>query len=75
MHCPLFVAHENVLDTILVEQRVVQIEHSAAGIAEHMFDIFLLQAAHDDFRAAKFFTGRHDVFASKRAENDNRTRR
>ncbi len=51
MHRGLFVAHQNVLEFVLIEDGVVDIQDGAAGIAEHVFDAFLGQAAHDNFGA------------------------
>ena len=50
MHRALLVAHEDVLDLVLLEERVVDVEHRAARIAEDVLDAFFLEAADDDFR-------------------------
>ncbi len=46
----LFVAHQNVLDVILFVQRVVNVQHRAAGVAENVLDTLVLQELDDDFR-------------------------
>ena len=51
MHRALLVAHQDVLYLVLVEQGIIDVKHRATGIAEHVFDLFLLQATHDDFGA------------------------
>ena len=50
VHRALLVAHQHVLDLVLLEQRVVDEQHRAARIAEDVLDAFFLQAADDDFR-------------------------
>jgi hypothetical protein len=52
MHRALFVADQNVLDFVLLEQLIVEIQHCPAGIAENIFDPLLLKATHHDFSAA-----------------------
>ncbi len=47
----LLVAHEDVLEPVLLEDLVVDVEDRAAGIAEHVFDAFFGETADDDFRA------------------------
>ena len=51
MHGRLLVAHQHVLDALLLVQRVVDVEHRAAGVAPEVLDPFGLQAANDDFGA------------------------
>jgi hypothetical protein len=46
------------LEFVLLENRVVNVEYSAAGIAENVFNAFIGQAAHDDIGAIEF----HNVF-------------
>jgi hypothetical protein len=43
VHGGLFVAHQDVLDPVLLEQLVVKIQYRPAGIAENVFDLFFLQ--------------------------------
>ena len=50
VHRALLVAHQHVLDLVLLEQLVVDVEHRAARIAEDVLDAFFLEAADDDFR-------------------------
>lgn len=58
MHGSLLVAHQDVLKLVLLENRVVDVEHRAAGIAENVFHALFGQAAHDDIGAIEF----HVVF-------------
>ena len=51
VHGALLVAHQHVLDLLLLEQLVVDVEDRAARIAEDVLDAFFLEAADDDFRA------------------------
>ncbi len=44
----LLVAHQDVLDLVLLEQLVVDVEDRAARIAEDVLDVLFLQAADDD---------------------------
>ena len=53
VHGALLVAHQDVLDLVLLEELVVDVEDRAAGIAEDVLDAFLLQAADDDLGAGK----------------------
>ena len=53
MHGALLMPHEDVLHFVLFEQLVVDIEHSAAGITEDVFDAFFLEAADRDFRTGE----------------------
>jgi hypothetical protein len=42
------------LEFVLIENCVVNVEHCAARIAEHVFDALFSQTAHNDFRACYF---------------------
>ncbi len=44
MHGGLFVPHQHVLDAVLLVQRVVDVQHRAAGVAPDVLDAFGLQA-------------------------------
>jgi hypothetical protein len=44
----LLVANQNVLYFVLFEELVVEKQHGAAGVPEHIFDAFFLKAAHND---------------------------
>ena len=46
----LLVAHENVLDIVLLEQLVIDRQHRAAGIAEEVLDAIVLAAPAPPFR-------------------------
>ena len=54
MHRRLLMAHQDMLKCILLENRIVDVEHRAARVAENELDVFLLQAADDDFSAGQF---------------------
>jgi len=54
VHRALLVTHQDVLDLVLLEQLVVDEQHGAPGVAEHVFDPLFLQAAHHDFGAGEF---------------------
>ena len=58
MHRALLVAHEDVLDPVLLEQLVVDEEHGAAGVAEYVLDPLLLKTADGDLRAGEFHGNR-----------------
>jgi hypothetical protein len=53
MHCGLLVAYQDVLDRILLVQRVVDVQHRTARIAPEVLDLLSLQAAHEDVRAVQ----------------------
>ena len=59
MHSGLFVAHEDVADFVLLEQRIIDRQHRAAGIAEYHLHPKIGEGLNDDFRAAEQ-RGRHD---------------
>ena len=50
VHRALLVAHQHVLDLVLLEELVVDVEDRAARIAEDVLDALLLEAADQDFR-------------------------
>ena len=50
MYRRLLVADQHVLDLILLEERVVNVQHGPAGITENIFDLFFLQAPDYNFR-------------------------
>ena len=54
MRRALFMADEDVLDLLLLEERVIDRQHGAAGIAEHMFDPLIGQSLDHHFRAGHF---------------------
>jgi hypothetical protein len=56
MHRSLLVTNEYVLKPILLEDGVVNVENSAAGITEHMLDTLFGQTAHDNIGARDFRT-------------------
>ena len=54
MNRTLLVADEDVLDVVLLEDRVVDRKDRAAGIAENMFHALVPERADDDLRSAQF---------------------
>ncbi len=58
----LFMAHENVAKLVLAENRVVDRQDGAAGIAEHEFDALVLQRLDDHFRAGHLLRHRDPPF-------------
>ena len=54
VHRTLFMAHQDMLDLVLLEQLVVNEQYRATRIAEHMFDALFLQAPHHNLCAAQF---------------------
>ncbi len=44
VNASLLVANQNMLDLILLEQLVVNVQNRPAGVAEHVVDLFFLQA-------------------------------
>src|SRR6202012_560154 len=50
----LLVAHEDVLDGVLLVQLVVDVEYRAAGIAPDEFDLLVGQCAHEHGAANRF---------------------
>jgi hypothetical protein len=53
----LLVAHENVLDVVLLEELVIDRKHGAARIAEQMLDAIVLQRLHDHLGAGHLAIG------------------
>ncbi len=51
MHRALLVAHQDVLDLVLLEQRVVDRQHGAARIAEQVLDALVLKRCDDHLGA------------------------
>ena len=52
--CSLLVAHQDMLDLVLVIKSVVDVQNCTAGVTEDVFDTFSLQRAHKYFRASQF---------------------
>jgi len=50
----LFVAHQHVLDGVLLVERVVDVQDGAAGVAPDEPDVLGLQGLDEDFGAAQF---------------------
>jgi hypothetical protein len=48
----LLVTNQDMLELVLLEQFVIYVENRPAGIAEYVFDLFLLQAPDYDFCAS-----------------------
>ena len=53
----LLMAYEDVLDGVLLVQRVVDVQHRTAGIAPEVLDAFGLKAANEDFGAVRLLGG------------------
>ena len=53
VHGGLLVAHQHVLDGVLLVERVVDVENRAARVAPEVLDAFGLQAANEDFGAVR----------------------
>jgi hypothetical protein len=51
MHCGLFMAHQHVLNGVLLVECVVDVEHRPAGVAPQVFDAFGLQRLDQHFGA------------------------
>ena len=58
MHSRLFVAHQHVLNGVLLVQRIVDVEHRTTGVAPDVLHVFGLQGLDEDFCAHEF--GRTD---------------
>ena len=52
MHRALLVAHQDVLDLVLLEKGVVDRQHRAAGIAEKVLDALVVKRLDDHLRAS-----------------------
>jgi hypothetical protein len=55
MHGCLFVAHQNMFETILFIERVVNVQDRATWIAKDEFDFFLIQARDNNVRTCHGF--------------------
>src|SRR4030095_8044084 len=53
----LFVAHQHVLDGVLLVERVVDVQYRAAGIAPDELDVLGLEGLDQDFGAAEVLRG------------------
>ena len=51
MHGRLLVAHQDVLERVLLEDFVVDVEDRAARIPEHVLDTLFFETPDDDFGA------------------------
>ena len=63
VHRAAFLAHQNVPDRVLAEQRVVERQHSAARIPENHVNALVDQGFQDDLRSFQLLT-RHVAFLS-----------
>ncbi|EKD97596.1 MAG: hypothetical protein ACD_23C00844G0002 [uncultured bacterium] len=50
MHCRLFMAHQHMLNGVLLVQRVVDVQNCAAWVAPDVLNVFGLQRLDEDFR-------------------------
>jgi hypothetical protein len=57
MHRRLLMAHQHVLDGVLLVERVVNVQHRATGVAPDVLDAFGLQGLDEDFGTAQFGNG------------------
>ena len=53
MDCRLLVPDQNMLEPVLFEHCVIDVQNRAARIAEHKFDLFVLQASDYNFRTSQ----------------------
>jgi hypothetical protein len=53
----LLVAHQHVLDGVLLVKRVVDVQHGTTGVTPDVLDAFGLQGLDEDFRSAEFLGG------------------
>ena len=67
VHGRLLVAHQHVLDAVLLVQRVVDVEHRAAWVAPEVLDTLGLQAANQDFGAVRLLGGSFAVVPMRHA--------
>ncbi len=56
VHRALLVPHQDVAHLVLLEQRVIDVQHRTARVAEEGVDALFLQAAHHDLGAGEFQT-------------------
>jgi hypothetical protein len=54
VHGALLVPHQDVLNFVLLEQRVVDRQHRAAGIAEQVLNALIGERRYHHFRAGHF---------------------
>ena len=55
MHCSLLVAHQDVLNNVLLVKSIVNMQYSTARITPDVLDTFGLERAHEDLRPTKVF--------------------
>ena len=58
MNGRLLMAHQNVLNRLLLEKSVVDVQHGTAGIAPDIFDVFGLKRLDENFSAAQLVGSR-----------------
>ena len=68
MHCRLFVTHQNVLDGVLLVERVIDVQDGPTWIAPDVLDAFGLQGLDNDFGSPELLMvpRRSDGFGSCR---------
>ena len=54
MGCTLFMAHQEVLDVVLLVQLVVDVQYRTTRVAEDVLDTFVLQELDKDLGTAQF---------------------
>ena len=72
MHRAAFLAHQDVAQRVLLEQRVVDRQDRAAGIAEYDFDALIDERFDDDIRSADRL-GRHDALRQEVREKNGKS--
>ena len=54
MHSSLFMTYQNVFETVLFEDGIVDVEYCSAWVTENVLDAFFFQTFDNDFRAGIF---------------------
>jgi hypothetical protein len=49
----LFMAHQHMLDLVLLIQRIINVQYRAARIAEHVFDSLIRKTAYENISASQ----------------------
>jgi hypothetical protein len=70
----LFMAHQDVLDLILIEQGIVNMQNGSARVAKYVFDSLFLQTADSNFRSGQLHH-KHLKYKQNRTAYDNRWQR
>jgi hypothetical protein len=54
VHGTLFMANQDMLNLLLLEQSIINVQNGATGIAEYSFYPFSFQAFHQDLTTGQF---------------------